>query len=138
MKNTKIIALDTNIFIYYFEGNEVFGRKAKLIFDRLTANKLKAAASVIALAELLSSPKLNQKAVKETRNLFLSVPNLEIYHVNENIAAEAAGIRREYGFRLLDAVQLATARLARAQFFLSNDEKLKKFKPLRVKLISEL
>jgi len=137
-QNLKLIALDTNIFIYYFESNKIFGRKAKLIFDQLTANKLKGATNVTALAELLSSPKLNKKAAKETENLFLSVPNLEIYQVDENIAIESAQIRRKYGFRLLDAIQLATAKLAKAQAFISNDEKLKRFRSLNVLLITEI
>jgi len=136
-QSLKLIALDTNVFIYYFESDETFGKNAKLIFDQLTANKLRGVTNITALAELLSSPKLNKRAVKETKNLFLSVPNLEIYQVDENIAIESAQIRRKYGFRLLDAIQLATAQLAKAHVFISNDERLKKFKPLKVLLITE-
>lgn len=137
-QNHRLIALDTNVFIYYFESNEAFGIKAKLIFDQLTEDKLKGVTNITALAELLSSPKLNKKAVKVTKNLFFSVPNLEIYQVDENIALESAQIRRKYGFRLLDAIQLATAKRAKAQAFISNDGRLKQYKPLKVLVLSEL
>lgn len=137
-QNLKLIALDTNVFIYYFESNEAFGKKAKLIFDQLTENKLKGVTNITSLAELLSSPKLNNKAVKETRDLFLSVPNLEIYQLDENIAVESAQIRRKYGFRLLDAIQLATAKRAKVQAFISNDNRLKRFKSFKVLTLTEL
>ena len=136
--NFKFVALDTNIFIYYFEGNEIFGQKAKSIFDQLTDNKLTAVVNITALAELLSSSKLSKKAVKETKKLFLSIPNLEIYQVDETIATESAEIRREYGFRLFDSIQLATARLAKAQAFITNDGKLRKFKDLKIILIKDI
>lgn len=136
--NFKFAALDTNIFIYYFEGNEIFGQKAKIIFDQLTDNKLTAVTNITALAELLSSPKLSKKAIKETKKLFLSIPNLEIYGVDESIAMESAEIRREYGFRLFDAIQLATAKLAKTQVFVTNDERLKKFKGLKIILIKDI
>lgn len=137
-QNLKRVALDTNIFIYYFESNKTFGEKAKLIFDQLTTHKLKGITSVTSLAELLSSPKLNKKAVKETKSLFLSVPNMEIYQVDEDIAIGSAQIRRKYDFRLLDAIQLATAKRAKAQAFITNDEKLKKFKLFKVLLVTEI
>lgn len=134
----KFVALDTNIFIYFFEGNPHFGNVVKLIFEKLTENQLRAVTNITSLAELLSSPKLDNKAAKETKKLFLSVPNLEIYHLDENIAVKSAQIRREYGFRLLDAVQLATALHAKAKAFITNDERLKKFKELKVVLLTEL
>lgn len=137
-QNFSLAALDTNVFIYFFESNETFGRRVKLIFDQLTNNKLKGVTNITALAELLSSPKLNKKTVKETKNLFLSVPNLEIYPVDENIAVESAQIRRKYDFRLLDAIQLATAKRAKASVFITNDQRLKQFKSLKVILITDL
>lgn len=136
--NFKFVALDTNIFIYYFESNEVFGQKAKLIFDQLAENKLTAVTNITALAELLSSPKLSKKAIKETKKLFLSIPNLEIYGVDESITIESAEIRRKNSFRLFDAIQLATAKLAKAQAFVTNDERLKKFKDLKIIGLTDL
>lgn len=134
----KLAALDTNIFIYYFEQNIYFGAKAKFIFDNLSTNKLQACTNITSLAEIISSPKLTDTAVKETRDLFFSIPNLEIHQVDEKIAMESARIRRKYSFRLLDTIQLATALYAKAKVFITNDERLKKFKELQVVLLSDL
>lgn len=132
------VGLDTNIFIYFFENDVNFGRKAKLIFEKLAGGHLKAVASITSLAELLSSPKLNERAVKETKKLFMSIPNLEIYQLNEIIAIEGAKIRRNYGFRLFDAIQLATAVTSRAKAFITNDSRLKSFKKVKIILLSEI
>lgn len=135
-QNFKFVALDTNVFIYYFEGDKTFGKKAKLIFDQLTEKRLKAVVNITALAEILSSPNLHEKAVKETKKLFLSVPSLEIYHVDENITLESTRIRRKYNFRLFDAIQLATAIIAHADVFITNDKKLLRCKEIKVLLLS--
>ncbi|OGE64802.1 hypothetical protein A3I48_01575 [Candidatus Daviesbacteria bacterium RIFCSPLOWO2_02_FULL_36_7] len=62
---------------------------------------------------------------------------MEIYQVDEKIAVESARIRRKYSFRLLDSIQLATALYAKAQAFITNDDRLKKFKELKVILLKE-
>lgn len=138
LSKIKSVALDTNIFIYYFNEDKNLGPKAKLIIDRLSSKQLKAYTNITTLAEILSSPDLSEEAVKETRKLFLSIPNLEIYSVDENIAVESSKIRRNYNFRLLDAIQIATALSAEAKVFITNDEKLKKFKEIEIMLLNEL
>ncbi len=134
----KLIALDTNIFIYFFENDVNFGDKARLIFEKLAENKLKAVTSITSLAELLASPKLDERAAKATKKLFLSVPNLEVYSMDEAIAIKSAEIRRKYNFRLLDAIQLATSKSSKAEAFITNDHRLKKFKEEPVVLLADL
>ncbi len=140
MNNLKfrLASLDTNIFVYHFEGNTEFGQKAKQIFIDLLNNKIRAVTSIITLSELLSSPKLDKIAVKETRKLLLEVPNLEIYQVDEVIALKSAEIRRKYGFQLFDSIQLATALKAKAQVFITNDDKLKTFKEIKILTLKDL
>ena len=50
----KIIAIDTNIFIYFFEENPLYLPLAEKIFNELRTNKLFALTSVISLTEILS------------------------------------------------------------------------------------
>jgi predicted nucleic acid-binding protein len=66
------------------------------------------------------------------------IPNLTILEVNRAIVKTASEIRRTYGFRLADAVQLATAVHEKADVFITNDQRLKHFKPLRVIPLSSL
>lgn len=136
IKNLKRIALDSNIFIYNLEQNPRYVQITDRIFKRLMAKRLIAATSIVSLTEILSYPN-TEKISKEITEDFLSTPNLVIFDVNQEIAVEAARIRRKYGFRLPDALQLATACIAKADSFITNDKKLKLFKSLKVLLLTE-
>ena len=133
----KRIALDSNIFIYQFESNPDFIRLTEKIFDSLSKGQHRAVTSVISIVEALAYPS-PPEVIKGITEGFLTLKNLEITEVSQEIAFEAARIRREYKFRLPDSIQLATAKLSRAKAFISNDENLKKFKELKVILISEI
>lgn len=93
--------------------------------------------SVLTLTELLSF-KAPQHFIDLLEQELLFVPNLQMNEVTKAIAIEAAGIRREYRFRLADSIQLATAQEQKAEIFITNDQKLKQFKPLKILLLTEL
>lgn len=130
----KFVGLDTNIFSYHFHQDPLFGPLTKEIFDLLSLNRLRAVTSIITLIEILSV-KASSAKIKGLKKLFSEIPNLAVVEVNEEIAYKTAQIRRKYGFRTPDAIQLATAVQAKAKVFITNDERLKKIKELKVKLI---
>lgn len=131
------VGLDANIFSYHFHQDPIFGPTAKEIFDFLSLDRLRGVTSIITLIEILSvrAPLFKIKGLKK---LFSETPNLTIVEVNEEIASRAAEIRRTYGFRTPDAIQLATAVYSKAKVFVTNDEKLIKFRRIKVLLISSL
>ena len=131
IKNLKIIALDSNVFIYNLEQNPDYVQFTDFIFNRLITNKSRAVTSIISLTEILSYPE-TEAVEKQIVEDFLSTPNLQVSNVDERIARKAAEIRREYKFRLPDAVQLATALINQAQVFITNDNRLKNFPELKV------
>lgn len=131
-----MISLDTNIFIYYFQRNKHFGEKAKKVFETLTTGKNKAATSIITLTEILYL-KSSETEVDLLKHAFLQTPNLTIITVDQEIAIEAARIRRHYGFRLPDSMHLATALLNKADVFITNDVRLLKFKEIKVVLLTK-
>lgn len=134
--NIKLAGLDSNIFIYQFEDHPEFSQNTNIIFEKLAKNKLKAVTSIISLIEALSYPSPPEVRTKIKEGF--SVPNLIIFDINQSIGLEVARLRREYGLRLADAAQLATTQHAKAKAFITNDERLKKFKELKVILLSEL
>ena len=134
----RLVALDSNIFIYHFEDNQEFKPPVDLIFKGLAEATTRAVTSVISVIEALSYP-MPDVVVEEIEEAFKNIPNLQILDVDHEIAREAAKIRRKYGaLRLPDAVQLASASFARAQVFITNDRRLKKFKKLSAILLSEI
>jgi predicted nucleic acid-binding protein len=135
LKNFKQVALDTNIFIYHFHEYPQLTDLADIVFTYLAENRLKAVTSLITLIELLSL-KAPESVINELKNAFYSTPNLSVLTIEQNIAIEAARIRRGYGFRLPDSIQLATALIGKAQAFVTNDQRLKKFQQLPIVLLS--
>lgn len=131
IKNLKLVALDSNIFIYNLEQNSQYSTYTDIIFKQLINNKLKALTNIISLTEILSFPNIDNLSKQITED-FLSTPNLKIIDIDLQVALEAARIRRKYNFRLPDAIQLATAKIGKVQAFISNDQKLKQFKEVKV------
>lgn len=134
--NIKLAGLDSNIFIYQFEDHPEFSQSTNIIFEKLARNKLKATTSIISLIEALSYP--SPVEVRTNIQESFKIPNLTVFEINQSIALETARLRREYGFRLGDAIQLATAKISKAQAFITNDDKLKHFKELRIILLKNL
>ncbi len=133
----KLIGLDSNIFSYQFHKQPIFGPIAKEIFDAISLNELHAITSIITLTEILSV-KAPLIKLKQLEKQFSETPNLSVIEVTYEIAQEAAKIRRKYGFRLPDAIQIATAKLSKAKAFITNDNRLKTYKGLKVILLSEI
>lgn len=133
----KLVGLDTNIFVYYLQKHPQFGPTVKQLFQSLSHTKTEGITSSIILIELLSV-QIPDTILDILKEELLLIPFLKIFSINNDIAIEAAQIRREYSFNIADAIQLATAKYAGADICITNDEKLKKFKELKVVLLSEI
>lgn len=138
LSNLKLVGVDTNILIYYFEDNPQFGEVAKEFFDDLKNSRLRAITSIMAVVETLSKKGLPTDIAKDLEADLFEIPYLSILEVNRKIGSQAARIRREYQFGLPDSIQLATALETKANAFITNDDRLKKFKELKVILLVEL
>ena len=93
--------------------------------------------SILTLTELLSL-KAPEPMLKILQSEFFVIPKLKVREVDRTIAVEAAAIRREYNFKLPDAIQLATALSVKAKAFITNDQRLKSFKKLKIISLSDL
>lgn len=133
----RIVGLDTNIFIYYFNGRSSFYSQALQLLETITQNQINTVSSMLTLAELLSF-KAPDSALKQLEEELFLMPNLRLLEVDRNISRKAATIRREYQFKLPDAVQLATAVSAKAKVFITNDHRLKSFKKLKIIPLKDL
>lgn len=132
-----LLALDTNVFAYYFNRLSPFYPLSEKLFEHIILKDISMVTSILTLTELLSL-KAPVPMLKNLENEFLSIPKLEVREVDRMIAVEAADIRRAYGFKLPDAVQLATSLSVKAQGFITNDENLKNFKKLKVISLKDL
>jgi predicted nucleic acid-binding protein len=130
--NNKYLALDANLFIYLMEKNEKYLSPAKTIFEKIQKGQAYGVTSSIIYTEILSKPiqEKNQVLV-DTYRVFLSTfPNLTIKNVNKSVSIVAAELRANYKLKTPDAIYLATGIVEKADFFITNDLKLKNVKEI--------
>lgn len=132
-----VIGVDTNIFIYHFDRSSTFHQTAQNHLAAFLLKRVLLVTSSITLTELLSF-NVQEKLLTKLEQEFLSIPNLTILEVNNNIAIKAAQLRRKHKFPVVDSIQLATAIHAQARIFITNDKILKRYKELRVILLTDL
>lgn len=128
------IGIDTNIFIYHLQNVAEFKTETDVVFEALEQGSLLAVTSIVAKAELLSY-KRPREIIEDLKEKFESTPGLSVFDVDEKVALKAAELRRKYNFRLPDAIQIASAIVAKAGAFLTNDGRLKKCKEIKVIVI---
>jgi predicted nucleic acid-binding protein len=132
----KVLALDTNIFIYHFEENPVYSSYTEELFERIESGRVRAITSALTLHEILTGARKAGKPdlVSLYRNLLGSFPNLYFVPFDANVADISSDLRARYGLRTPDAIQVATAIHQRADAFVTNDEGLRRIKEIKITL----
>jgi predicted nucleic acid-binding protein len=136
----KIIGLDTMVFIYHFEENQIYSPLTFSIFESLEKGNFNAVTSILTLLEILVKPKRENNSILTERYkiLFETFPNLQMKILDENIADIASSLRANYNINTPDAIQVATSLEAQADIFITNDSSLKKITEIKVLLLSEM
>ena len=136
----KIIGLDTMVFIYHFEENQIYSPLTFSIFESLEKGNFNAITSILTLLEILVKPKRESNLILTERYKILleTFPNLQVKALDENIADVASSLRANYNINTPDAIQVATSLEAQADIFITNDTSLKKITEIKVLLLSEM
>lgn len=136
----KVVGLDTMVFIYHFEENQVYSSLTFSIFESLEKGNFNGITSVLTLLEILVKPKRENNSLLTERYklLFENFPNLQVKTLSENIADIASTLRANYNINTPDAIQIATSLEAKADIFITNDATLKKISEIKVLLLSEM
>jgi predicted nucleic acid-binding protein len=110
----KKVMIDTNIVIYFLEGNEIFGNISKDVFSIVEKGKAKGFISVVTAAEILVKPmKLRNNLLIDRITRFLNTfPNLSLVDIDKTIAMEAAKIRSKTGLKMPDALIISSAKVS--------------------------
>ena len=134
----KKIFLDTAPLIYYIEENNAYVQKLNELFE--VKNRCRFVTSVITLTEVLVMPlrERNTELAKQYENILTHAENFDIYEINVQIAKETAQLRAKHKIKTPDAIQLATAQYCSADYFLTNDLKLKSVSQLNIITLNDL
>jgi predicted nucleic acid-binding protein len=122
-----LLALDTNVFIYAFERHAQYGEPALRLFEAAEQGCCRLLTSALTLTEVLVVPLRAGRGdlVTAYRDLFAHFPRLEVVTIDDAIADAAAHLRARHGLRTPDALHLASAQVAGATAFVSEDARLK-------------
>ena len=138
--SNKTVFLDTAPLIYYIEENNQYSPLLDKLFLANSKGKFLFQTSVITLLEVLVHPMRHNEnhLVEQYQNILCNSPTINIFELNIEIAKRAAVFRAKYGLKTPDSIQVATAIYASAEFFLTNDIRLKAVKEIETLVLDEL
>ncbi len=135
---SKVVYLDTAPLIYFIEGHSTYQPILASLFDfndkggfslllLLLLLLTSTITSTVTLLEVLVKPLREEQAgvARQYRDILTTAPGIEVIDITAAIAENAARLRARYNLRTPDAIQLATSIGTGADYFLTNDHRLK-------------
>jgi predicted nucleic acid-binding protein len=122
----RVVALDSNVLIYLFEGNGPLADAAEALVDGIEDGAAAGVLASVALTEVLTRPAELGDGVLFERyaDELQAIPNLRIVGLDAKTAIDAAW-GRSGGRDLGDAIHVATARRAGATCLITNDSRVR-------------
>lgn len=126
-----LLLVDTAPIIYTLEAHEPFAERFAPLFQRHAAGELVLAVTTVTVAEVLTGPlRAGEEALaKRYRGLLES---WRVVELSSDIAESAARLRGQYGLKLPDAIQLASALAINAEALVTHDRDFAQVRGMRV------
>ena len=137
--NTKSIFLDTAPLIYFIEGHSHYQPLLTKLFNGSDSGQYLFITSSITLLEVLVGPIRagREDIVTQYQQLLTEARGIEIFEISNPISVAAAHLRAKHNLKTPDAIQLATALEHGADYFLTNDLRLKNIASIEVITLSD-
>ncbi len=139
LKN-KTVFLDTAPLIYYIQENRNYSPILNKLFLANSKGEFLFQTSVITLLEVLVHPmrENEQLLVEEYQNILCNSRSIHIIDITTDIAIKAATLRAKYGLKTPDSIQVATSLSASADYFLTNDIRLKGIGEIEILVLDDV
>ena len=130
----KTVFIDTTPLIYFIEGHSRFQDQLLKVFQANNNGEIHFQTSTLTLLEVLVQPLRHNRLdlVEKYEEILNNSPNFDIYQIDFFTSKKAAELRAAYNLKTPDAIQLATSILKKADYFFTNDKKLKQVKEVEV------
>lgn len=115
-------AFDADVLIYAAIDGHPLGRRVRPLIPTAPTEQTAGVGSMLLIPELLTKP-VRQDASAEAEALSEMLVRLDLLPVDEPTSRFATHFGATYGLRTVDAVHLATAVLAGADRFITNNTK---------------
>ena len=117
---------DTNLFIYLFEDKHERSEQVAELRQRMIEREDELLTSALTLGEILVRPKeMGDEKLAQVYELAISAA-ATVLPFDSHAALRFAEIRQDRSIKAPDAIQLACASVARADLFITNDNRLSK------------
>lgn len=122
------IALDSVSLIYAVDAHLRYGTAATTVMQRVSEGALHGVAATLVLAELLVYTYRGNRSeqARALRAVLARFPYLDLVELSSAIADRAAWLRAKYTLPTPDAVHVATALEHGAEWFVTNDRRLRR------------
>jgi predicted nucleic acid-binding protein len=120
-----LLVLDTMVFSYHLGGHPRYRALTRAILEAIESGQVEGLTTTVTLSELLTRPAQagDTQAMQDYELYVTRFPNLRLVPLDANLARETARVRAETRLRTPDAVQVAAARLYRADAIVTNDRR---------------
>jgi predicted nucleic acid-binding protein len=136
----KIVGVDTAPIIYFIERHPLYVHMMHSFFQEVQKGEIAVVTSTMALLETLVMPlrHRNVDLADQYRRILLKTKGHRTFRLSPIIAEEAARLRAFYNIRTPDSIQIATAILGGASYFLTNDVHFQPLPDLKILQLDDL
>lgn len=122
-----LIYWDTMLFVYWIEAHPEFGTRTKQIRSKMLERGDSLCTSTLTVGEILTGfyKRGARELAAEVRDM-LQPPTVQVLPFSVDTAERYAQIRADQRVTPADAIHLATASMAKANLFLTNDAAISK------------
>ena len=115
-----LLLVDSAPIIYTLEANAQYAKRFAALFQRHADGQLLLAVTTVTIAEVLTGPlKAKEEALAKRYRAVLEA--WQVVELTSDIAESAARLRGQYGLKLPDAIQLASALAINADALVTHD-----------------
>jgi predicted nucleic acid-binding protein len=134
------VGLDTAPLIYFVEEHPVYLSLVDPFFEAMGRGDIEVVTSTLTLLEVLVRPYMRGHGdlIAQYSEMVLNTRHLEAVPVSAEIAAGAARIRAAHQTAAPDSIQMATAHIAGATSFFTNDDELPEIPGLTMIVLKRL
>lgn len=126
-----LLLVDAAPIIYTLEAHERFAERFAPLFERHAEGELVLAVTTVTIAEVLTGPlRAGEEAL--ARRYRVALEAWQVVDLTSEIAESAARLRGQYGLKLPDAIQLASALAINADALVTHDRDFGKVRGLRI------
>ena len=137
MSASRLVALDTPVWIAFIEQKSAFLADVNPLFESLKSGRVRVVTSTVGLIEILTGALLrgDELLARRAEEILTGLNGSTVVPVTLEVARQAARLRAAYRLRTPDAIHLATAVAAEAAEFVTTDRRLARVKEIEVRVL---